>query len=549
MRATGKSLKSGKLSEPIQIGLTPMDYLTRLAGRFLTSRRRQYAWLAGIMLWAGWLLSIGLGPGALDLAGRVVGTDYLEFYAAGTTVRIGESARLYDVAYQTQLQQAIIGPQLRHYYGFITPPFLAWLFAPLSALPYLWSFALWSALGLAALWLSLRLLALPDPRRAGLWALTFFPVFAAVSFGQNSLLSLLLLSLVYRLWRRGHGWAAGLTASLLLYKPQLLLGVALLWLLEWLWPAAEELPGGAAVPKGKKTQSTLSGAPPGFGGAESKGAGIPSDAPASFDCVRHTTPDSAQFSMPGATPRPMKSHCEERLLRRSNPTHGRDCFAQVARNDGANFSGQDASAGISRASLLALLGLSVGGGLLIALCFWQLPAASHAYLAFAATILPDLPAYQDFPLWNLHTVWGFWRLLLPGATIWADRLYWVCVVAGIGGFGYTWRRLRGRHALQFAAAICLTLWTTPHAMIYDWTLLLIPAALIWQALPERREDWRVIFAVVWIAAFVSGPLTQLQLKWLPAAIQISVPTLSAVMVSAWRWAIAVHGHRSSPFLS
>ena len=202
---------------------------------FLNARRLGYAWIAGGMLWGGWLISLALGPGHLDLAGHVVGTDYLEFYAAGMTVRLGESAQLYDIAYQTQLQQAIIGPQLRDYYGFITPPFLAWLFAPLSALPYLWSFALWSALGLAALWLSLRLLA-PDPRRAGLWALTFFPVFAAISYGQNSLLSLLLLSLVYRLWRRGHGWAAGLTASLLLYKPQLLLGVALLWLLEWLWP-------------------------------------------------------------------------------------------------------------------------------------------------------------------------------------------------------------------------------------------------------------------------------------------------------------------------
>jgi hypothetical protein len=279
--------------------------------------------------------------------------------------------------------------------------------------------------------------------------------------------------------------------------------VALLWLLEWLWPAPNEPPSDATAPKGRNIQSTLSGAPPGFGGAESKGAGILSNAPASFDSIRHTTPDSAQ----------------------------------------------DASAVNSRASLMALLGLALGGGLLTALCFWQLPAASHAYLTFAATILPDLPAYQDFPLWNLHTVWGFWRLLLPGATIWADRLYWVCVVAGIGGFGYTWRQLRGRRALQFAAAICLTLWITPHAMIYDWTLLLIPAALIWQELPERREDWRVIFAAVWIAAFVSGPLTQLQLKWLPAAIQISVPALLAVMVSAWRWAIAVHGHRSSPFLS
>ncbi|MCX6032329.1 MAG: glycosyltransferase family 87 protein [Chloroflexi bacterium] len=466
-----------------------MDYLTRLAARYLNPKRRKYAWLAGIMLWAGWLLSIGLGPGKLDLAGQVVGTDYLEFYAAGTTVRIGESVRLYDVAYQTQLQQTIIGPQLHHYYGFITPPFLAWLFAPLSALPYLWSFALWSALGLAALWLSLRLLAVPDPRRAGLWALTFFPVFAAVSFGQNSLLSLLLLSLVYRLWRRGEGWAAGLTASLLLYKPQLLLGVTLLWLLEGLWPA----PDGNVMLSGSTSHSPLQ-------------------------------TDSSEAS----------------------PSRGRD--SSLVSRRGALFAVNPLRvtvAAISLPNLAALLGLSVGSGLLIALCFWQLPAASRAYVIFARAVLPDLPAYQDFPLWNLHTVWGFWRLLLPHHEAWADALYGVSAVLGMTGFVFFWRRHRVRSDLTFAAATCITLWITPHAMIYDWTLLLIPAVLLWQAAPEQRDRWTALYAPLWLVSFVSGPLTRGQLAVLPIAVQISVPGLLAALWLAGRWLNATSAHSAA----
>ena len=348
------------------------------------------------------------------------------------TVRLGESARLYDIAYQVQLQQTIIGSQLRDYYGFITPPFLAWLFAPLSALPYLWSFALWSVLGLAALWLSLRLLAVLDPQRTGLWVLMFFPVFAAISYGQNSLLSLLLLSLVYSLWRRGHGWMAGLTASLLLYKPQLIVGVGLLWLLEWLWPAPEER--GRDLPL-----------PPQGGVQEGRGPSC-------------------------------------------------------------------------RTSLLALLGLSVGGGLLIGMCFWLMPEASRAYVTFARTVLPDLPAWQEFPLWNLHSIWGFWRLLLPNAKAWADRLYWFSTLVGIAGFAWIMSRLKQRRPrLLFAAAISLTLWATPHAMIYDWALLLIPAILLWQDAPMLREQLRPIYALIWIAAFISGPLTR-------SAIRLAAPS-------------------------
>ena len=47
-------------------------------------------------------------------------------------------------------------------------------------------------------------------------------------------------------------------------------------------------------------RSTLSGAPPGYGGAESKGAAERDSTMPSFDSVRQTTPDSAQDASPGA---------------------------------------------------------------------------------------------------------------------------------------------------------------------------------------------------------------------------------------------------------
>ncbi len=390
---------------------------------FLTPRRLTYAWIAGAVLWLSWLLSIFLGKGNVDLAGQVVGADYLQFYTAGYTLRSGESARLYDMAYQARLEQELIGPELRAYHAFITPPFLAWFFVPFASLPYGVSFALWSLLGLLGLWLSLYLLRAENPRRALVWVLTWFPAFAAISYGQNSILSLLWLSLAFWLWRSERPFAAGLVCSLALYKPQLIVGIALLWLFEW------------------------------------------------------------------------------------------------------------------RRDWRALLGLAVGGGVLASLCFWLLPEASRAYVEFARTVLPDLPNWQDFPLWHLHTLRGFWRLLLPQHTTLADLLTLVLGVGGLWGFVRFWQRYRERKTLLFAAAICLTFWLTPHAMIYDWLLLLIPAVLLWQEAPQWRERWRALYALVWLATFLSGPLTYWQLQHFPVAVQLSIPVLAVVFYQAYRWLV------------
>ncbi len=385
--------------------------------RWLTPRRLSYAWLAGGVLWLAWLGSVLLGPGNLDLAGQPVGTDFLEFYAAGKTLLRGESARLYDMEYQARLQQEIIGPGLGAYYAFITPPFFAVPFVPLALLPYGLAFALWGLGGLAALWAGLRLLGLRSSRPF-LWALTGFPVFAAVSYGQNSLLSLLLLALTYRLWRDGRPWVAGLALAGLMYKPQLTLGVVLLWLV---------------------------------GGWE---------------------------------------------------------------------------------GWKALAGWMLGSASLALLCVVAWPEASAAYLHFARTVLPDLPNWQEFPIWHLHTVRGFWRMLIPEWPLLGDAL--ALLLAGLGVMeGYRfWRRHRSSVPLTFAAAVALTLWITPHAMIYDWAVLLIPAVLFWEEVPERRGEWRALYALVWLATFLGGPLTYGQWRLLHRAVQVTVPVLGFVLYRA-----------------
>jgi len=386
----------------------------------LTSRRLSYAWIAGGALWVAWLLSTIAGPGNMDLAGQVIGTDYLQFYASGVTLQQGQTANLYNFEFQSQLEQSIAGPGLTSYHAFLTPPFMAWLFLPLTRLPYSWSFVAWSLLSFMFLWGSLKIIGSTHTLKIFVWALTWFPIFASISFGQNSLLSLFLFCLVYGLWRKDKRLAAGLVSSLLLYKPQMVLGIGLLWLLDW------------------------------------------------------------------------------------------------------------------RRDWKALLGLSLGGATLAGLSFWLMPDASRAYLDLARTFLPGLIYRDQFPLWHLHALRGFWILLFPGQVWLAEGLSLILSAVGVIAFFFFRRFRRSEPDLLFAAAICLTIWITPHAMIYDWSILLIPAVLFWQALPRLRHFLKPLYVLIWIVTLLSGPLVYGQLKILPVAVQVSVPVLFFVYLTAYK---------------
>ena len=160
----------------------------------------KYAWLIGGAVWFAWFVSISFGTSNYDLAGQPLGGDYIDFHAAGVTINRGESDLLYDFDYQRLLQLEILGGEFSEpdvYYALITPPHYSFPFIFLSRFPYKVSFILWSLLGLGFIFASILLTETEDPKRVFLWSLSYFPIFAAISYGQNSLLSLGLFSLVY----------------------------------------------------------------------------------------------------------------------------------------------------------------------------------------------------------------------------------------------------------------------------------------------------------------------------------------------------------------
>jgi hypothetical protein len=187
-----------------------------------------------------------------------------------------------------------------------------------------------------------------------------------------------------------------------------------------------------------------------------------------------------------------------------------------------------------RQSWKALIGFACGGILIAGVTLAVMPEASIDYINFSRTILPTMLNQEGFPIWHAHTPRAFWQLILPGQPKLVDGLYGLSLAVGLASFGYFWHRFRSQPALCFAAAVILTLWATPHAMIYDWAIILLPAAILWQS---RPADWMGVFALVWLSTFISGPLTMAQLKLLPFAVQISVPLLVVALV--WSYKILV----------
>lgn len=176
---------------------------------------------------------------------RMLGHDFLAFYTAGTFARTGQFDKLYNLDAVRDSEQAMakqnnleIGKSFGPYWN---PPFYAWIFAPLSALPYRPALLTWTLINVTcltgAILLMCRMLApqfLQDRWNWGLIPLLIcisMPFVQAISHGQNTFTSLLLLSLLVTFWRKQKPILAGVFCGLMFYKPQLAAIVAAMLIL------------------------------------------------------------------------------------------------------------------------------------------------------------------------------------------------------------------------------------------------------------------------------------------------------------------------------
>lgn len=161
----------------------------------------------------------------------MLGHDFLPFYFAGTCARTGHLEKLYNLnstaafEFRTAAENHLeLGPGFGPWWN---PPFAAWMFAPLSALPYLKARLAWWLFSLTCLIVSMFLLCRMLPGGWRTWGLVpllmccSMPLFQTFNHGQNTFFSLLLLTTVVTFWRAGKALESGLVCGLLYYKPQL----------------------------------------------------------------------------------------------------------------------------------------------------------------------------------------------------------------------------------------------------------------------------------------------------------------------------------------
>jgi alpha-1,2-mannosyltransferase len=172
-------------------------------------------------------------PAGKTFDSHMYGHDFLPFYTAGQLVRSGHADQLYDPAAVASLERQTIAQAkiaIDNQYGaFLNPPFAALPAAWLAAWPYRAALAIWSMILGVFLIASVILLVnmLPDQRDWRWWGLipvllfAALPVWQAAIHAQNTFFSLFVLALTANFWRSGRALAAGLSAGLLLFKPQI----------------------------------------------------------------------------------------------------------------------------------------------------------------------------------------------------------------------------------------------------------------------------------------------------------------------------------------
>ncbi len=192
-------------------------------------------WMAAMLLVHGWLLW-NLGPRL-----REGYSDFTIFYTAGKMVRQGMGSHLYDSAPQFRQQQEF-APRVYIRQGplpYNHPPFEALLFVPLTFLSYFSAYLVWSGINLLVLVVVIVLIRprLPELRKLPLYLwivglLAYFPIFLGLVQGQDAILLLLFYTLAFVALKKERDVLAGCWLALGLFKPHLVLPLALVLVLD-----------------------------------------------------------------------------------------------------------------------------------------------------------------------------------------------------------------------------------------------------------------------------------------------------------------------------
>ena len=208
---------------------------------WLTEKRlRAHALLLGLTIWLvyAWILAT---PTLRDRYGNLKGTDFLHFYTLGCLATEHRGSELYAMTAQAALAAKRVPDAAGIDYLPLYPPQVSIFFAPFSWLSYGWALAAWwiiSAIiyGLCccAVW---RMCPALQVQRGTvlLVAIAFPPFFHLIAWGQTSALALTCFTAMFLFLQKRRAFLAGVALGCLIFKPQLALAAAVVFLAIGAW--------------------------------------------------------------------------------------------------------------------------------------------------------------------------------------------------------------------------------------------------------------------------------------------------------------------------
>jgi hypothetical protein len=212
-----------------------------ISAKWLTAKRlRVHGLILALCLWSVYVWNIS-EPGLLDRAGNLKGTDFLHFYVLGSLALAHRGADLYNMQAQSQLVAERVPAAAGIRYLPLYPPQVSIFFAPFARVPYAWALIFWLTLctliyGACCydLWL-----ACPNLRNhkltVAILALAFPAFWHLIAWGQTSALALACFTAAFFALRAQREFLAGLVLGCLIFKPQLALAAALVFMITLNW--------------------------------------------------------------------------------------------------------------------------------------------------------------------------------------------------------------------------------------------------------------------------------------------------------------------------
>ena len=180
-------------------------------------------------------------PGLRDRNGHLKGTDFLHLYTLGSLAVAHRGADLYDMNAQAALAVQRVPEAAGIRYLPLYPPQVSIVFAPLAHLSYGWALILWwgGSAAVYAICCYSVWRACPNLRDHGglvaLLAVAYPAFFHLIAWGQTSAAALACFTLMFFLLRDRREFLAGLVLGCLIFKPQLGLAAAVVFVSTGAW--------------------------------------------------------------------------------------------------------------------------------------------------------------------------------------------------------------------------------------------------------------------------------------------------------------------------